>query len=87
MLLSALLASCSEIKPKEYAAVVGHPDGTMCGWCGGWYIWTDSSTWYRAEIPEPFNKENTKVWIRFTQGEKEGEKLGRWINITSIKEQ
>jgi hypothetical protein len=81
-----MFLSCGDVKPKEHAATIGRVDMSWCGYCGGWFVTTDSSTWYRAEIPEPFNKENTKAWTRFTHGETEKDKLGRRIKITSIRE-
>lgn len=86
LVLGALFTGCSDVKPKEQAAIIGNYDGTMCGWCGGWSVWTDSTTSYRAEVPSEFRTEGTKVWIRFTHKEDEVGKLGRWINITTIRE-
>lgn len=86
LVLCALFTGCSEVKPKEQAAVIGHADGTMCGWCGGTFVWTDSTTWYRAEVPNEFRGEGRKVWIRFTNKEDAIGKAGRWINITAIRE-
>ncbi|GAA4434021.1 hypothetical protein GCM10023091_08380 [Ravibacter arvi] len=86
LVLGSLFTNCSEVKPKEQAAVIGNYDGTECGWCGGTFVWTDSTTWYRAEIPSEFRGEGKKVWIRFTNKENPGGKAGRWINITAIRE-
>lgn len=79
-------ASCSEVKPSEKAATIRNVDYTMCGGCGGWFIQVDSAS-YRADIPVPYNKENTPVFIRFKKDESDGLKVqGRWIIISSIRD-
>lgn len=78
--------SCSEVKPSEKAATIRNVDYTMCGGCGGWFVQVDSAS-YRADIPAPYNRENTPVWIRFRKDESDGNKIhGQWIIITSIRD-
>ncbi|GAA4439431.1 hypothetical protein GCM10023091_21560 [Ravibacter arvi] len=67
--LGALFTNCSEVQPKEQAVIIGNYDGTMCGQCGGTFIWTDSTTWYRADVPPEFRTDSAKAWIRFTMNE------------------
>jgi hypothetical protein len=80
------LVSCSEVKTKEKAAIIGRADPLMCGWCGGWFVYVDSIQ-YRANIPAAYNTENKRVWIRFKKDESDGSKVqGNWIIITSVRE-
>lgn len=85
LLLSTLLVSCKEIQPTEQAATVVYRDHTYCGFCGGWFVNVDS-TQYRAEIPEPYAKENNQIWIRYELNQTQGYKAGHWINIKSIRQ-
>lgn len=80
------LQGCSQVQPEETAAIIGYPDYTMCGACGGRFVHLDS-TWYRSDVAAPYNTENRPVWIRFRKDESDGLKtLGRWIIITSIRD-
>ena len=79
------LPGCSQVQPEEKAAIIGYPDYTMCGGCGGRFVHVDS-TWYRADIEAPFDKGSKPVWIRFKKDESDGLKSnGRWIIISSIR--
>ena len=76
---------CQSIKPEEKPATILGKDFTFCGGCGGWIIAVDSGR-YRADLLAPFDKENTPVWIRFEEDQRDGtRKNGRWINIISIR--
>jgi hypothetical protein len=78
--------SCTEVKSQEEAATIMNLDHLECGGCGGWIVQVDSAS-YRADIPAPYNKDNTPVWIRFRKDESSGNKVsGRWIIISSIRE-
>lgn len=81
---SATLSSCENVRLKEQAATIANRDYTFCGYCGGWFVWVDS-TMYRATVPASFEKEYNKVWIRFEPDERPGYKDTRWIKIKSIR--
>ncbi|MEO6287597.1 MAG: hypothetical protein ABIN80_16320 [Dyadobacter sp.] len=83
---SLLLVGCkNEVKLPEKTAVIAHMDFTFCGYCGGWFVYIDS-TMHRADIPAPFNKENNKVLIRYEEDQRPGYNDARWITIKSIRQ-
>lgn len=85
--ITAGLLACSKgAESREKAAVIGDRDFTFCSYCGGWFVFVDS-TRYRAEVAEPFRGGNKPVWLRFKRDESDGGKVaGKWIVITSIRE-
>lgn len=88
LLLIAALGCQKEVGP-EHAAVVSGRDFAFCGACGGWIVYVvegTDSTMYRADIPAPFDKNNTPVLIRYERDLSDGLKdAGRWIKIHSIR--
>ena len=77
--------SCKQVLPTEQVATIVGQDHTFCGFCGGWFVWVDS-TQYRADIPPAYGKENNQVWIRYELNENPGYKDGHWITIKSIRQ-
>lgn len=86
VILLGILAGCKEVQPAEQAATIANRDYTFCGFCGGWFVYIDT-TLYRAEIPPAFAKDNNKVLIRFEKDQRLGYKEGRWIILKSIRQQ
>ena len=85
LILLGSLMSCHEIQPTEIPATVVGVDPTMCGLCGGWFIRVDS-TLYRAEIPSPYAKSNTLIWIRYQMDERPNFKKMGWIKVKSVRQ-
>ncbi|GAB2772871.1 hypothetical protein GCM10027275_14770 [Rhabdobacter roseus] len=71
LLLLGSLAACRlfEAEPKEQAAIIEYYDYSKCGFCGGWFVKVGEAR-YRAEVPPPYDQNNTLVWIRYRPDER-----------------
>jgi hypothetical protein len=89
VLLATGISACQTPQREQYPAVIGHADYTMCGMCGGTFIYiieNRDTLRYRADLTPPFNQPQQNVFVRYEQDKTDELKtIGRWITISSIR--